>query len=99
MFGPSLYGECTNRNSPIDGVKGELEGYRQRWETLNLEIMQHEETMEKQRRQLSLLNMSLNDRQNDSAQGEKVSKTVRQLVEEEEEEIRKLELEMAQRGR
>lgn len=81
---------------PIDGVREELEQLKQRWETINLEIMENEDTIEKQRRQLSLLRISLNERELHSDDiGEQPVKTAAQLIAEGEEEIRKLELEIS----
>lgn len=81
---------------PIDGVREELERLRQRWQSVNLEIMENEETIEKQRRQLSLLRISLNERELRSDDtGERPVRTAAQLIAEEEEEIRRLELQIS----
>lgn len=67
---------------------------------LNNEIMQHEETIEKQRRQLSLLNISLNDRDlNTPVETARVSKSAAEMIAHEEEEIRQLELELERKTR
>lgn len=63
--------------------------------------MKHEETIERQRRQLSTLNISLNDREigTDIQQGNKIKKTrsAAEIIAQEEEEIRRLEADLAQR--
>lgn len=67
---------------------------------LNNEIMQHEETIEKQRRQLSLLNISLNDRDlNTPVETARVSKSAAEMIANEEEEIRQLEIELERKTR
>jgi chromosome segregation ATPase len=81
----------------VEGIKEDLLGYKSKWETLNMEIMRHEETIERQRRQLSLLNISLNDRdlRSDTNESrEKSVKTAAELIAEEEAEIRQLEIEL-----
>lgn len=91
-------------NSPVDGVNEDLVEYMKKWESLNSEIMKHEETIEKQRRQLSTLNISLNDRElgaDTTQQGAKPKKTrsAAEIIAQEEEEIRRLEADLAQRTR
>ncbi len=85
--------------SPIDGVNEELENYVRKWELLNSEIMKHEETIEKQRRQLSMLNISLNDRELGTEKTQRKRKSAKDLIAQEEEEIRQLEAELSQRSK
>ncbi len=85
--------------SPIDGVNEELENYVRKWELLNSEIMKHEETIEKQRRQLSMLNISLNDRELGTEKTQRKRNSAKDLIAQEEEEIRRLEAELSQRSK
>ncbi|CCH41357.1 hypothetical protein BN7_896 [Wickerhamomyces ciferrii] len=77
----------------------EIETFMYQWENLNSEIMKHEDTLENQRRHLSMLNVSLNDRSsliNKSSQLPKKRLAI-DLIAEEEEMIRELEKELSER--
>jgi len=86
-------------SSPIDGVNEELQEYIKKWEFLNLEIMKHEEIVERQRHQLQRLNISLNDREigSNTRQNQQKSKTASELIAAKREEIRNLELQISER--
>lgn len=63
--------------------------------------MEYEDTIERQRRQLSMLNISLNDRElgNDPQRSHSKKKSAKELIAQEEEEIRRLEAELNEKSR